>query len=49
VISIAGFFIGPTIIGFISEATSLPIALMYPASVLALSGVMAYSLKTHKP
>jgi hypothetical protein len=38
VISIAGYFIGPTITGFISELTTLPTAMMYPALALVLSG-----------
>ena len=41
VISIAGYFIGPTITGFISELTTLPTALMYPAGALVLSGYLA--------
>ena len=45
VISIAGYFIGPTITGFISELTTLPIALMYPAGALILSGYLARFLK----
>ena len=38
VISIAGYFIGPTITGLISELTTLPTAMMYPALALVLSG-----------
>ena len=45
VISIAGYFIGPTITGLISELTTLPIALMYPAGALILSGYLAKYLK----
>ena len=45
VISIAGYFIGPTITGFISELTSLPTALMYPALALVLSGFLGRYLK----
>jgi MFS family permease len=48
VISIAGYFIGPTITGFISELTTLPIALIYPAGALVLSGYLARYLKTIK-
>ena len=48
VISIAGYFIGPTITGFISELTTLPIALMYPAGALILSGYLARYLKQVK-
>jgi hypothetical protein len=45
VISIAGYFVGPTITGFISELTSLPVALMYPALALVLSGLLGKYLK----
>lgn len=48
VISIAGYFIGPTITGFISELTTLPVALMYPAGALILSGYLARYLKQVK-
>ena len=48
VISIAGYFIGPTITGFISELTTLPIAMMYPAGALILSGYLARYLKQVK-
>ncbi|MGA1200472.1 MAG: MFS transporter [Aquiluna sp.] len=48
VISIAGYFIGPTITGFISELTTLPVALMYPAGALILSGYLARFLKQVK-
>ena len=46
VIAIAGYFVGPTITGFISELTSLPTALMYPALMLVLSGFMSRSLRS---
>ena len=45
VIAIAGYFVGPTITGFISELTSLPTALMYPALMLVLSGFMSRALR----
>ena len=45
VISIAGYFVGPTITGFISEFTSLPIALMYPAAMLLAAGWLGRILK----
>ena len=45
VISIAGYFIGPTITGFISELTSLPVALMYPAAALLLSAYLGKELR----
>lgn len=46
VIAIAGYFVGPTITGLISELTSLPTALMYPALMLVLSGFMSRALRT---
>lgn len=45
VISIAGYFIGPTITGFISEVTTLPVALMYPAIALLVAGYLGKVLK----
>lgn len=45
VISIAAYFVGPTITGLISELTSLPTALMYPAFMLVLSGFMSRALR----
>ena len=44
-LGIAGYFAGPTITGLISEATSLPIAMIYPIAMLALGVLMALSLK----
>lgn len=43
-LGIAGYFVGPTITGLISEATSLPIAMIYPVAMLALGGLMALAL-----
>jgi fucose permease len=45
VISIAGYFIGPSITGFISEITTLPAALMYPAAMLLFAGALGRVLK----
>ena len=45
VISIAGYFIGPTITGFISELTTLPIALMYPAAALLVAAHLGKQLR----
>lgn len=45
VISIAGYFVGPTITGFISEVTSLPIALLYPAAALLVAGFLGNVLR----
>jgi len=44
VISIAGYFLGPTITGFISEVTDLPTALMYPGIALILAGIAGRGL-----
>ncbi|MEN9304971.1 MAG: hypothetical protein RLY76_239 [Actinomycetota bacterium] len=46
VISIAAYFVGPTITGLISELTSLPTALLYPAFMLVLSGIMSRALRS---
>lgn len=43
-LAIAGYFIGPTITGLISEATTLPLAMIYPAMMLALGALMARKL-----
>ena len=48
VISIAGYFVGPTITGFISEFTSLPIALLYPAAALLVAGYLGNVLHDAK-
>ena len=48
VISIAGYFVGPSITGFISELTSLPIALMYPAMMLLFAAYLGRVLKTQQ-
>lgn len=45
VLAIAGYFIGPTITGLISEMTTLPIAMIYPAAMLMLGGMMGLALK----
>lgn len=45
VISIAGYFVGPTITGFISEVTTLPVALMYPAAALLVAGYLGKVLR----
>jgi MFS family permease len=48
VISIAGYFLGPTITGFISELTSLPTAFMYPGIALIVAGIAGRGLKASK-
>jgi MFS family permease len=48
VISIAGYFLGPTITGFLSELTSLPTAMMYPGFALILAGFAGKGLANEK-
>ena len=45
VIAIAGYFVGPTITGFLSELVTLPVAMLYPALALVLSGYLARALR----
>jgi MFS family permease len=49
VISIAGYFLGPTVTGFLSELTSLPTAMMYPGLALILAGTAGKGLANKKP
>jgi hypothetical protein len=46
--SIAGYFLGPTITGFISELTNLPTAFMYPGIALVAAGIAGRRLKASK-
>jgi MFS family permease len=46
VISIAGYFLGPTVTGFISELTDLPTAFMYPGIALIAAGVAGRGLRS---
>jgi MFS family permease len=46
VISIAGYFLGPTVTGFISELTDLPTAFMYPGIALIAAGIAGKGLRT---
>ena len=48
VISIAGYFLGPTVTGFLSELTSLPTAMMYPGLALILAGIAGKGLANKK-
>ena len=48
VIGIAGYFFGPTLTGLISEATSLPIALFFPITMLFLSAYLSRTIHTAK-
>ena len=45
VISIAGYFLGPTVTGFISELTDLPTAFMYPGIALIVAGIAGRGLR----
>jgi len=49
VIGIAGFFFGPTITGIISQFTNLSIGMIYPVSMLILSGYLSRGIKTLTP
>jgi hypothetical protein len=44
-LAIAGYFVGPTITGLISELTTLPVAMIYPVLMLALGGFMAIRVR----
>ena len=46
VISIAGYFLGPTVTGFISELTDLPTAFMYPGIALIVAGIAGRGLRS---
>jgi fucose permease len=48
VISIAGYFLDPTVTGFLSELTSLPTAMMYPGFALILAGFAGNGLANEK-
>jgi MFS family permease len=45
VISIAGYFLGPTVTGLISELTNLPTAFMYPGIALIVAGLAGRGLR----
>ena len=45
VIGIGGYFIGPTITGFLADQFSLPIAMIYPVALLAVAGFMSRVVK----
>ena len=46
VISIAGYFLGPTVTGLISELTNLPTAMLYPGIALIVAGIAGRGLRT---
>ena len=46
VISIGAYFIGPSLVGLLSDAITLPWAMMYPALALVIAGYLAKTLKS---
>lgn len=45
VTGIAGYFIGPTVTGFLADAFSLPVAMFYPVALLAMAGFFSRAIK----
>lgn len=45
VISIGAYFVGPSVVGFLSELVTLPYAMLYPAGALIVAGYLAKGLK----
>jgi fucose permease len=45
VTGIAGYFIGPTITGFLADIFSLPVAMFYPVALLAMAGFFSRVIK----
>jgi hypothetical protein len=45
VISIGAYFIGPSLVGILSDAITLPMAMLYPALALVVAGYLAKTLK----
>lgn len=48
VISIAAYFVGPTLVGVLSDLITLPLAMLYPAAALVLAGYLARVLRGAK-
>ena len=48
VISIAAYFVGPTLVGVLSDLITLPYAMLYPALALVLAGYLARVLRVAK-
>ncbi len=46
VISIGAYFIGPSLVGILSDAITLPLAMLYPATALVIAGYLARSLRS---
>ena len=45
VTGIAGYFIGPTVTGFLADAFSLPVAMFYPVALLAMAGFFSRTIR----
>ena len=45
VTGIAGYFIGPTITGYLADLFSLPVAMFYPVALLAMAGFFSRVIK----
>jgi MFS family permease len=45
VTGIAGYFIGPTVTGFLADIFSLPVAMFYPVALLAMAGFFSRVIK----
>ena len=45
VTGISGYFIGPTVTGFLADLFSLPVAMFYPVALLALAGFLSRAIK----
>jgi fucose permease len=46
VISIGAYFVGPSLVGFLSDLVTLPLAFLYPAGALVLAGYLARVLRS---
>lgn len=45
VISIGAYFVGPSLVGLLSDLVTLPLAMLYPAGALVLAGYLARVLR----
>jgi hypothetical protein len=45
VIGLSGFFIGPSIIGFLAEGTSISVAMAFPILALLVAGILSRVIK----
>ena len=45
VISIGAYFVGPSVVGVLSDLVTLPLAMLYPAGALVLAGYLARVLR----